>query len=132
MPQLTLAEAARTAGKSRSALLRSIHAGRISAVRDQLTGGWLVEPAELHRLYPAMRDAPPDAPNGLSRTPTDAPEMVELRARFDDAQRTIEDLRRRLDTESEERRRLTAILADQRPAAAPPARRRWWWKKADG
>jgi len=52
MAQFTLAEAAKAIGKSKSTVLRSIRAGRISAVRDELTGGWLIEPAELHRLYP--------------------------------------------------------------------------------
>ena len=37
----------------------------------------------------------------------------------------LDDLRRRLDAEAEERRRLTATLADQR---APPARRWWRWR----
>jgi len=52
MAQYTLAEAAKATGKSKSTVLRSIRAGRLSAVRDELTGGWLIEPAELHRLYP--------------------------------------------------------------------------------
>jgi len=48
------------------------------------------------------------------------------------------DLRRRLDTEAEERRqvqaRLDALLADQRPPPAPAAApasppRRWWWRR---
>jgi chromosome segregation ATPase len=37
-----------------------------------------------------------------------------------------DDLRRRLDSEAEERRRLTALLTDQRPAAQPDVRRGWW------
>jgi uncharacterized protein (DUF3084 family) len=44
------------------------------------------------------------------------------------------DLRRRLDTESDERRqvqaRLDALLADQRPPPAPTtSSRRWWWRR---
>jgi hypothetical protein len=42
-------------------------------------------------------------------------------------ERSLDDLRRRLDAEAEERRRLTAILADQRTDS--PARRRWWWRR---
>src|SRR6476469_6318244 len=71
--QLTLAEAAKAAGRSKSALLRSIKAGRLSATRDALTGGWVVEASELHRLYTLPREAV-----------TDAPEMIELRARLND------------------------------------------------
>ena len=51
-------------------------------------------------------------------------EIRELRARLLDKDAVIDDLRRRLDAEAEERRRLTAILADQRAAPAPI--RRWW------
>ena len=70
MTQLTLAEAAKAAGRSKSALLHSIKAGRLSAMRDALTDGWVVEASELHRLY----------------TP--------LRARLNDALDQIQDLRR--------------------------------------
>ena len=112
----TLTEASRATRKDKTTLLRAIRAGRVSAVRDH-RGGWLIEPAELHRVYPlgdvgaVVRDAPCAHCEGL-------------RARLDDAQATIADLRRRLDSETEERRRLTAVLADQRPAS-----RRWWpWR----
>jgi len=38
MAQYTLTEAAKATGKSKSTILRSIRAGRISAVRDELSG----------------------------------------------------------------------------------------------
>jgi len=52
-----------------------------------------------------------------------------------EAQTTIADLRRRLDTEAEERRKLTAVLSDLRaaPPAMPPqaAKRSWWgWRRS--
>jgi len=130
MAQYTLAEAAKATGKSKSTILRSIRAGRISAVRDELSGGWLVEPAELHRLYAehdAERGAANDRVRNGQRNGHDAAirelqaERERERAQFIE---TIADLRRRLDAEAEERRRLTAILADQRAAPAPI--RRWW------
>ena len=105
MTQLTLAEAAKAAGRSKSALLRSIKAGRLSATRDALTGGWVVEASELHRLYTLPREAV-----------TDAPEMIELRARLNDALDQIQDLRRQRDRAEDERRRAQEQLADQRAA----------------
>jgi hypothetical protein len=127
MAQYTLAEAAKATGRSKSTILRSIRAGRISGARDELTGGWLVEPVELHRLYPE-RDAERGAANDRVRNGHDAPEIAELRVRLDAAEaairfrdETLADLRRRLDAEAEERRRLTAIIADQRGAVARPA-----------
>src|SRR3954469_14648106 len=50
----TLSEAARAAGRGKTTLLRMIRSGKLSATRDPVTGGWLVEPAELHRLYPPV------------------------------------------------------------------------------
>lgn len=129
MAQYTLAEAAKACGKSKSTVLRSIRAGRLSAVRDALSGGWLVEPVELHRLYPAPADAERGAVHDTPRNGLDAGETVELRARLQDAHETIRDLRtrldaadRRLEAEAEERRRLTALLADH------SERRRSWWR----
>jgi hypothetical protein len=121
--QLTLAEAAKSAGRSKSALLRSIKAGRLSAERDALTAGWLIDVSELHRVYPAPTEARRDAAIDAPHTMRDAPEMTELRARLDDALDQIQDLRRQRDAEAQERRRLTALLEDRR---AIPARTSWW------
>ena len=133
----TLAEAAKATGKSKSTILRSIRAGRISALRDELSGGWLVEPVELHRLYPAERDAVRSAVNDTPRNGHDASHDAAIRELQAERERErsllldqIADLRRRLDAEADERRRLTAILADQRAAPAPirSSRKRGWWR----
>ena len=96
-----------------------------------LTGGWMVEASELHRLYPPLTEAVTDAANGVPNTTRDAPEIAELRARLNDALDQIQDLRRQRDRADDERRRaqeqLAGLLADQR--AAVPARRGWWrWR----
>jgi hypothetical protein len=125
----SLAQAAEAAGKSRSTILRSIKAGRLSAGKDALTQAWLIDAAELHRLYPPVNDDEP-------RTPADdqprTSELTELRTRleaadlrFADAQDQIADLRRRLDTATEqlgEALTQVRLLTDQRV----PARRSWW------
>jgi len=51
----TLGQAAKACGMSKTSVLRSIKAGRISAGRDEL-GQWAIEPCELHRVYPALTD----------------------------------------------------------------------------
>src|ERR1700730_12983101 len=50
-------------GMSKTSILRSIKAGRISAGRDEL-GQWAIEPRELHRVYPPLTDdtAPGNGP----------------------------------------------------------------------
>ena len=51
----TLGQAARAVGMSKTSVLRSIRAGRISAGRDEF-GQWAIEPCELHRVYPPLTD----------------------------------------------------------------------------
>jgi hypothetical protein len=108
----TLAEAAAASGKSKSTVLRSIRAGRISAVRDELSGGWRIEPAHISEL--AVRLA-----------------AAETASRLRDE--WLADLRARLDASEAERRRiqtqLTALLTDQHPpapaAGGDPPETRW-------
>ena len=47
----TLAAAASATGLNKTTILRAIKSGKICATRD-LRANWLVEPAELHRVYP--------------------------------------------------------------------------------
>jgi hypothetical protein len=52
----TLGQAAKAVGMSKTSILRSIKAGRISAGRDEF-GQWAIEPCELHRVYPPLEGA---------------------------------------------------------------------------
>src|SRR3954468_7486679 len=121
-----LVEAGKAIGMGKSSVLRAIRKGVISASRDPVTGGWATELAGLHRAFPAVA-------NGTAQNQGETVEpdvMRELRARLDDTQRTIEDLRRRLDRSDEERGRLqhqlaaaqeriAALLTDQRTSPVP-------------
>jgi len=130
----TLAQAAEATGRSKSTIFRAIKSGKLSAARDELTQGWLIDPAELHRLYPVVAsDDSNDAPRKDHATDGMKREIELLRERLADKDAVIDDLRRRLDAEGEERRRLTAILTDQRgqaiitpPPETAPAKRSWW------
>src|SRR3954447_9001417 len=114
-----LAQAGAAVGRNRSTILKAIRRGVLSAGRDEATGGWAIEPAELHRVFPPVAAET----SGNAQATAETGELRELRARLADAQDQISDLRRRLDASDEERRRLTLTLADQRPA------RRWWcWR----
>ena len=131
MTSYTLSEASKAAGRSKSTILRSIRAGRISASRDELTGGWNIDAAELHRVYGGpplsngemVRDAPDDAPGNAASNAVLQAKLDAAETRLADAHASIADLRRRLDVADEERRRLTMVLADTR---ATPPRRAWW------
>ena len=123
----TLGQAARAVGKAKSTISRDVKSGKISAARNP-DGSVSIDPAELHRVYPATPAT--GSGNGLSNDSQPLQsgagtvwerEIALLRDRLADKADVIEDLRRRLDAEAEERRRLTMLLADQRPTATPPA-----------
>lgn len=130
---LNLSQAAEIAGVSRSALLKAIQRGRLSAVRDNVLGQWQVDVAELSRVY-ALKSAPGSA----DETPMESAESSAVLAeRVRALERVVDvlegerdDLRRRLDMEAEERRRLTHLLTYQpdKSADIPKDRpRRAWW-----
>jgi small-conductance mechanosensitive channel len=126
-----LVEAGKAIGMGKSSVLRAIRKGVISASRDPTTGGWAIDPAELHRAFPAVANGTAQNQDGTAET--DA--MRELRARLADKdaliaslERTVEDLRRRLDTATAqlgEALQQVRLLTDQRPpaTATAPARR---------
>jgi hypothetical protein len=135
----TVAEAAKAIGKSKAAVFRAIRKGTISATRDESSGVFLIDPAELHR---AFQPAPTVSDDTLPDTAGDTSRFAELQGRLADAHETITDLRHRLDQADVDRRqaldrlaaaqeRITALLTDQRPPPPPPARRSWWpWRRS--
>lgn len=127
--RLNVSQAAKAAGRSRSTLNRDISNGKVSLSRTG-TGQPYIEISELERAYGSVNiDALSEtgsighhdtaqndnADSGLHK------EIELLRERLTDKDTVIDDLRRRLDAEGEERRKLTAILTDQRAKAAEPA-----------
>jgi hypothetical protein len=51
----TLATAAKATGLNRSTILSAIKSGQVTGRKDEF-GDWRVEPAELHRVFPALAD----------------------------------------------------------------------------
>src|SRR4051794_31058207 len=125
----TLTEAARAA-KDKTTLLRAIKSGKLSAVRDAVTGAWRIEPAELHRVYPVTEDA---VANAVRRDDGAEVEIRELRARLADSQDQVADLRRRLDTATGqlgEALQQVRVLTDQRAVPLVSPRRSWLpWRR---
>lgn len=131
----TLATAAAAVGRNRSSISRAIKRGKLSATRDEVTGAWIIDPAELHRLYPpvdARDDARPDAEARMGDAQADVHVLLRraeiAEARLADARDQIEDLRQERD------RLLSLHEADQRLLVdmrerAEGGRRRWWrWR----
>lgn len=132
----TVGTAAKATGKSKPTISRAIKNGLISATRTPDGSGYLIDAAELHRVFPPLPSASNDTPPVIqNETPNETGglqvEIRMLRERLEDKDRVIEDLRQRLDAEAEDRRRLTMLLTAERPPAAPPAaaepsKRTWW------
>jgi hypothetical protein len=121
----TLGTAAHTVGVSKSTLRRAIERGRLSASRRD-DGSYEIDPAELARVFPRNSAATPEMARHDTGNDTGGlrVEVEMLRERLADKDATIDDLRRRLDAEAEERRRLTMLLTDQRP--------RGFWQRLRG
>ena len=131
MPPLTLNQAAREAGRSKATLLAAIRGGRLSAPKDEL-GRYQIDPAELFRVYPPTTQGP-DTETATDPMPPTT-ETALLRQKVELLERIIQgienernDLRRRLDAESEARenaaaeiRRLTLMLTHS-PKIEPEA-----------
>jgi len=138
MVAYSLAQAAAAVGRNRSSILRAIKAGKISAVRDDASGEWRIEPVELHRLYPVADELGDAQSSAQPRNDAAQVEIRELRARLADKDDVIADLRAQRDRAqvalAAAQERIAALLTDQRaapmPISAQPARRSWWrWRR---
>lgn len=117
---ITLLEAAKATGVSKSALLKAIKAGRLSAHRGEVGGNYSVDPAELFRVYPPATSLTEES--GPAHT---SPLILEEKVRgLEREVSRLENernyLRQNLASETTERMRLSAILTDQRTTAHPP------------
>ncbi|MCA9473897.1 MAG: hypothetical protein KC594_17675, partial [Nitrospira sp.] len=121
---------------------RAIKKGRLSATRDD-GGAYQIDAAELHRVYPPKPDKPKTAKTGQGGDNNETPLLrreieirderitqleAERRRERDQLEETIEDLRKRLDTESAERQRLTLLITDQRDREAKKKRGLFGWR----
>lgn len=130
----TLGDAAKATGKSKTTLHRAIKSGRISASKAE-DGSYAIEPAELHRVFPAVTAKAPEglSPRNdeeqLSNTLTALRTQLEIQEKERDRERTllqetIADLREDRD---KWRQQATSLLTDQRSEPPAPGRRRRWW-----
>ena len=116
---LTAKEAAELTGNTKPAIIKAIKSGRLSANKNN-RGEWRIDKAELLRVYPddenQKRKVNGSLPTETSGLQAEIKMLKEERERERrQLEQTIEDLRRRLDAESEERRKLTMMLTYQRP-----------------
>jgi hypothetical protein len=129
----TLGQAAKVVGMSKTSILRSIKAGRISAGRDEF-GQWAIEPCELHRVYPALTEdtvtgnGPGErAVTGGETALAEANARAALaEARLFDFKTMLDDIREQRDRWQQQAERVAALaITDQRKEPAPAQRQSW-------
>lgn len=129
MADLTLSQAAKALGKSKSTLNRAIKTGRLSATRNE-DGTFSINPAELYRAFPE-----PGSNTHQERKVerVEAAVSNDLDSRINLLQQLLEREREVVADLKEDRDRwrqqATNLLANQDagPIASPPTRHRRWW-----
>lgn len=125
MPELSLSQAAKLTGKSKSTINRAIKTGKLSANRHE-DGSYSIDPAELARAFDVepnegakRRDADPHGTRLLER-------ITALEAMLSREREISADLK---EDRNRWRQQATALLTDQRPSA-PTKGPRWWpWRR---
>ena len=129
----TLGQAAKVVGMSKTSILRSIKAGRISAGRDEF-GQWAIEPCELHRVYPALTEdtvtgngTGEQAVTGGETALAEANTRTALaEARLFDSKSMLEEIREQRDRWQQQAIRLaTLAITDQRKERSPAQPQSW-------
>jgi hypothetical protein len=128
--KLSASQAAKAVGKSVPTITRAIKSGKLTAGKLE-GGGYEIEHSELFRVWEAVKSESNATPPMLGcethiETSVLQAKLEVTEQRFEDAQRTIDDLRTRLDVESAERRALTAQLTDQRHKPVEQTKRGLW------
>src|SRR3954447_4701739 len=133
----TLGQAAKATGLSKMTIQRALKTGRISGEKDE-AGSYQLDPAEVHRVFPAVTAGDGNTPVSMGRSETPTVD-VELRVGFARLEAEVAglkvmlaDMRTERDRWHEQAQRL-ALVAPQ-PAPVPstvPAVRgaptRSWW-----
>lgn len=127
---LSLGQAAKETGKSKSVISNALHSGRLSGKRND-KGGWEIDPSELFRVFTKQNVKEPEKEqNGTHENPIQnillEQEIRHLREQLDRERELNRDLIRRLDAENEERRKLTILLTDQRTTTTQKAAEGRW------
>ena len=138
----TLGQAARAVGMSKTSILRSIRAGRISGTKDEF-GQWCIEPCELHRVYPPLTDVTDDnraeergVIGGDIGVPAEATvraalaeqRLSDLKAMLEEMRGGVEDLKRDRDEWRTQAQALRLAL----PKPEPKPQTWWQWLRSTG
>lgn len=126
--KLSASQAAKEAGVSVPTISRAIKSGKISAQKTE-SGGYLIDPAELFRVFPPVTSETPRKGDALgTETPNESGvlqvEVKLLREALERERAMLEDVRTDRDHWREQAERATRLLAP--PVTAERPRRSWW------
>lgn len=128
---LSLRNAAKEAGVSKSTILRAIQSGRLSSARTP-DGGYDIDPAELFRVYdPAATKRPEAGPEGHNAPAIDAAATAALEAQIEGLREII----RRADAAADEIRQdrdRWRSMAESQQRLLSDTRPKPWWKRLVG
>jgi hypothetical protein len=127
----TLAAAAAAVGLNKTTILRAIKSGKVSARMDE-HGHWLIEPAELHRVYPPAASRTDSNAAAQREAVFEAVAAAELQfkvalaeQRLAELKADLEDMRSQRNAWQTQAERLA--IADSR--SHPEQRSHWWWRR---
>jgi len=135
MARLTIGQASRSSGYSKSTISRACKEGKISFTREGNT--ILIEQSELDRVFPAKRDATPrqnvlsNESNITTQPPGTDGEITALRAELEAAKQMLDRERQFIEILKDQLDTMKRLIPDNRPQveAAPPRRGfRWPWQ----
>ena len=122
---LTLGQAAKETGRSKSTIFKAIQNGTLSYI-EKTSAGYKLDRDEVFLLFHANDSSVSIGEH--SRTINENTENDFLKRENDLLRQQIDDLRRRLDDEAAERRKLTLLLTHQAPEQVTPTRSRLYDK----
>ena len=116
---LTLGQASKETGKSKSTIFKAIQKGTLSYI-EKTTAGYKLDREEVFLLFPANDYSVATGERSRTIVKNDTNDLKEqendfLKRENDLLRQQIDDLRRRLDDEAQERRKLTMLLTHQPP-----------------
>jgi hypothetical protein len=145
MAMLSLLEAAKEVGKSKSSVWRAARSGTLSVTKND-AGQFMVDSSELFRVFQPKRSEPhgmtQDAAVQVTHETDDADDaavrLAVYEAKLEALQAMVQELRQSRDhwQSQAERLALAAPIAIPAPVPVPaPAadrRRPWWWRRLAG
>ena len=117
----TLGQAAKATGLSKPTIANAIKKGRISALKDDI-GQYAIDPAELHRVFPAVNPAEIQGKKVHESSLEKSSEILALRGRVEALERLLKELERSRDSAEADKQAWQEEAAHLRKLlAAPPS-----------